>query len=133
MSVFSINKRVEYGLVMLSELAKKGKGKKISLAQLASRGFPRPFMAQIAKDLVAVGILGSKEGRGGGYYLNYDPGEIELGEILEAIDGQQALVDCVSGEGCPFEKDCLHKDFMSRLSEKIDKIFKNYTLKDLIK
>jgi len=133
MSVFSLNKRVEYGLIMLSELARRGRGKKVSLAEFSKRGYPRPFMAQIAKDLVKVGILGSKEGRGGGYYLNYDPKEIEIGEILEAIDGEQALVGCVSGAGCPFEKMCLHRGFMVKLSDDIDKILESYTLADLIK
>ncbi len=133
MAVFSINKRVEYGLVMLSRLAKRGRGKKISLAEFSKKGYPGPFLAQIAKDLVKVGILGSKEGRGGGYYLNYEPGEIEIKEVLEAIEGEQSLMDCVAGKKCPFEKDCLHKGFMARLSKDIDKILESYTLEDLIK
>ncbi len=134
MSVFSINKRVEYGLILLSELALRGQGETVSLAEFSKRGYPRPFMAQIAKDLVGVGILGSKEGRGGGYYLNYDPGEVEMKEVLEAIDGEQALVECVGhGSSCPFEDRCMHKGFMVRLSGDIDLILEKYTLKDLIK
>jgi DNA-binding IscR family transcriptional regulator len=39
---------------------------------------PKAFMAKIATPLIEAGILNSKEGKGGGFALNYDPKEIQI-------------------------------------------------------
>lgn len=65
MAIFSLTKKADYGLSLLAHLSEKGRGGRVSLAEMEKRGMPRPFMAQIANSLVVAGILNSKEGRGG--------------------------------------------------------------------
>lgn len=96
--MFTLTKRADYGLSLLSTLAEKGRGGRVSLKDLADLGMPRAFMAKIATPLIEAGILNSKEGKGGGFALNYDPKEIQIREALEAIEGKVEPVCC---GGCP--------------------------------
>lgn len=128
--MFTLTKRADYGLSLLSVLAEKGRVGRVNLTELSEMGLPRAFMAKIASSLVEAGILNSKEGKGGGYGLNYEPEEIMLLEALEAIEGEVEPVAC---GGCPAEDACGQKSFMDRLTEQINEMLKKYTLADLIK
>lgn len=128
--MFTLTKKADYGMSMLSILAQKGRGGRVSLKQLSDLGMPRAFMAKIAGSLVEAGILNSKEGKGGGFSLNYEPKEIQIKETLEAIEGEVEPVCC---GGCPVDGSCGQQDFMSRLTTDIENILEKYTLEDLIK
>jgi len=128
--MFTLTKRADYGLSMLSVLALRGRKGRVSLKELAELGVPRAFMSKIAASLVEAGILNSREGKGGGYGLNYEPKEIQVREALEAIEGEVEPVTC---DGCPVEGCCGQVSFMERLTEDINKLLEKYTLEDLIR
>lgn len=128
--MFTLTKKADYGMALLSVLAQKGRGGRVSLTDLSELGMPRAFMAKIAGSLVEAGILNSKEGKGGGFSLNYDPKEIQIKEALEAIEGEVEPVCC---GGCPVEGDCGQQDFMGRLTSEIEGLLEKYTLEDLIR
>ena len=133
MSLLSLSKKADYGLLMLATLAEKGKGEMVSVSDLVKeRGMPRAFTAQIGKELVEAGILGSKEGRNGGYFLLYDPSEIEVRDVLEAVDGEVTPVACVVGERCTSETYCGQKSFMARLAVDMGEVLSSYSVADLI-
>lgn len=135
MSLFNVTKKADYGLLMLAALAQKGRGVKVSVRELAeAHGLPRAFTAQIGKALVEAGIVGSQEGRFGGYFLLYEPEEVEVKEALEAIEGDVSPVICTIKPGvCPVEEMCSQKTFMGRFTKEIETMLSNYTLADLIK
>lgn len=135
MAIFSLTKKADYGLSLLAYLSEKGRGGRVSLADMEKRGMPRAFMAQIANSLVVAGILNSKEGRGGGYALNYEPETIQVKEALEAIEGDDvAPVSCIANPGsCPVEKMCGQRSFMGMFTTQIEKMLESYSLSDLIK
>lgn len=128
--MFTLTKKADYGLALLSILAQRGKGGRVSLKELSELGLPRAFMAKIAISLVEAGILNSKEGKGGGFSLNYEPKEVQVREALEAIEGEVSPVAC---EGCPVDGCCGEQSFMDRLTVEIENLLEKYTLEDLIK
>lgn len=128
--MFELTKRADYGLSFLAVLASKKRGERMSLAELGALGYPRAFMAKIAKDLVEAGLISAKEGRDGGYSLNYPADEIEVKDVLEAIEGEIEPVSC---GGCPARDGCGQVNFMERLEEKMKKSLDGYTLVDLNK
>jgi len=131
--MLSITKKSDYGLLMLSFLAFKGAEGRMSLTEMAERGMPKAFMAQIANNLVQAGILASKEGRGGGYSLNDEPKNISLHRVLEAIEGQLAPVQCVMAvKRCPAEKICGQRVVMSKVTSQIGKVLDKYNLADFV-
>ena len=128
--MFTLTKKADYGLSMLSVLALRGQKGRVNLKELAEMGMPRAFMSKIAASLVDAGILNSREGRGGGYGLNYEPKEIQVREALEAIEGEVEPVVC---EGCPVGCRCEQTGFMDKLTMDINSLLEKYTLADLAK
>ncbi len=128
--MFTLTKKADYALSLLTVLAGRGRAGRISLKELADLGMPRAFMAKIATALVEAGVLNSKEGKNGGYGLNYDPKEIQVREALEAVEGEVAPVSC---GGCPMRGGCGQENFMGELTEEMNKLLEKYTLADLIK
>lgn len=132
--MFSLTKKADYGLSLLAYLSEVGRGTRVSLSDMEKRGMPRAFMGVIASNLVEAGIINSKEGRGGGYTLNYEPEEIQIRDVLEAIEGEVAPATCVIHPGeCPVEKSCKQKNFMVSITGKIEKLLEEQSLADLIK
>ena len=84
------------------------------------------------------GILGSKKGKGGGYYLMKPPKEIALAKIIRLLDGAIALLPCVSlnyyerCENCKDETVCGLNEVMSKVRDASLKILENKTLKDIL-
>lgn len=128
--MFTLTKKADYGLSLLTVLAGRGRDGRISLKEMADLGMPRAFMAKIASSLVEAGILNSKEGKNGGYGLNYEPKEVQVREALEAVEGEVAPVICKS---CPMQGGCGQEDFMGNLTEEMNKLLEKYTLADLVK
>ncbi|MEX2502046.1 MAG: Rrf2 family transcriptional regulator [Trueperaceae bacterium] len=74
-----------------------------------STSIPRPYLARVLASLVASGILASKKGAGGGYALARDPAEVDLREVIRAIDGPVAPLSCISRnwyQPCEVEDRC---------------------------
>ena len=54
------------------------------------------FLETILLDLKRGGILGSKKGKGGGYYLLKHPKDTPLAQVIRILDGPIAPMPCVS-------------------------------------
>ena len=128
MSLFKLTKRADYALSLLALLSGNPKGERVSLSQMESLGMPKAFMAQIAKDLVDGKVLISKEGKGGGYSLVKEPGEVTVKEALEVLEGEILPVDC---NDCGASDGCSQKSFMAGFADEIGEMLSSYTLIDL--
>jgi Rrf2 family iron-sulfur cluster assembly transcriptional regulator len=70
-------------------------------------GIPSSFMAKILRQLVRAGLLQSSRGVHGGFALARPASEINLLEVVEAIEGPLALTDCMpEGTGCEWSDEC---------------------------
>ncbi len=72
---------------------------------------PAKYLEQILLALKNAGLLNSKMGAGGGYYLAKPASQITLGQIVRVLDGPLAPLRCVSQMayekcGCPDEETC---------------------------
>jgi Rrf2 family protein len=72
---------------------------------------PIKFLEQILLSLKRTGLIDSRKGRGGGYFLAAPPENITLGAVVRAIDGPLAPISCVSVTGyrdcgCPDPATC---------------------------
>ncbi len=93
-----LTKRGEYGLKALIDLASQADPQaSTQIKAIASRQqIPVKFLEQILLTLKNAGILRSRAGLGGGYYLAKEPGEITLGQVVRCLDGPLAPIPCVS-------------------------------------
>jgi Rrf2 family protein len=54
-------------------------------------GIPAQFLVQILSQLKAAGLVVSTRGSAGGYQLARPPEEVTLGEVVEAVEGEEEL------------------------------------------
>ncbi len=72
-------------------------------------GIARPYLMRVLAQLVSKGIVSSKKGTGGGYALSTNAKDINLRDVMRAIDGPVAPLSCVSLNwhvACPEEDRC---------------------------
>jgi Rrf2 family protein len=92
-----ISKKTKYGLKSLLYLARKYDQGPILISDLAhEERIPKKFLELILLALKNNGILQSRKGKGGGYYLGKSPREISVGNVIRILDGPLAPVPCVS-------------------------------------
>ena len=99
---------------------------------------PLKYLEQILLALKNAGLLNSKMGINGGYYLAKQPSEIDLGQIVRILDGPLAPIRCVSQMAyepcdCPDENTCGLRLIMSDVRDAIANILENTTLEDMCK
>lgn len=84
-------------MLALTRLAKELGNGAILISDIArSENIPQRYLEAILLDLKKLGMLGSKLGKSGGYFLIRKPEDINLSEIVRHFEGPIALVPCVS-------------------------------------
>jgi Rrf2 family protein len=104
-----LSKKTRYAIVALTRLAREyGKGP-LQIREIAKEEkIPQSFLENILLELRKLGILGSKLGKSGGYFLLKKPDEVNLAEIVRHFEGTIALMYCVSEKAyqpCEFCRD----------------------------
>lgn len=132
-----ISKKTKYGLKALSFIARSDE-KLIPIGIIAKEEhIPHKFLESILLILRKSGFLGSKKGKGGGYYLLKDPSEIYMVDIMRILEGPIAPVACVSlnyyekCDDCPDESKCSLNKLMTQVRDANLQVFRNTTLEDL--
>lgn len=134
-------KKTKYAIKALMALAKTYEQKQPQrIADIAeNEKIPKKFLEAILLDLRKLGIVNSKMGAHGGYYLSKHPDEIYLSNIIRYTGGPIALVPCVSlnfyekCEECPNENICGLRDVMQEVRDASLHILAKTSLSDLIK
>jgi Rrf2 family transcriptional regulator, cysteine metabolism repressor len=101
----------------------------------AAQDIPERFLEQILLQLKRAGYLRSRKGPQGGYRLSRPPDKISVAEVIRAMDGPLAPIDCVSvtaHEICPKEEGCVLKGLWKETRDAIASILERTTLADLV-
>lgn len=92
-----LSKKSKYAVKALVALAKNYKKGPVLISSIAAKEhIPKKFLEAILLELRKRGVLGSKKGSGGGYYMIKPPDEVMLSNIMRITDGPIALTPCVS-------------------------------------
>jgi len=136
-----LSKRGEYGIRAMISLADTiDPDKPFPLVQIKDiserENIPPKFLEQILLALKNAGLLQSRMGFGGGYYLARPAAEINLGQIVRVLDGPLAPVRCVSQMAyepcdCPDEQTCGLRMVMGDVRNAIADILDNTSLADV--
>jgi Rrf2 family transcriptional regulator, iron-sulfur cluster assembly transcription factor len=111
------------------------KGKICSLKEISQKeGISFDYLEKIISRLEKTGLVKSKKGSRGGYFLARPSRKIKIGEIIRAVEGNASLVKCTARAGnCPIMKKCLAKKFWDKLQKSLNAVLNSLTLADLIK
>jgi Rrf2 family protein len=106
-----LSKKAKYGMKALLRLALEAQRGPIHIEELSRRErIPKKFLEAILLDLKHRGIVQSRKGKGGGYFLGRKPRHITLGEVVRVLDGPLAAVPCVSQTAYLRCDDCADED-----------------------
>ena len=135
-----LSRKSKYGLKALLVLAQTGGADPVLISDLADRdAIPKKFLEAILLELKRHGVVQSKKGKGGGYFLRRKPAEITFGEVIRVLDGPLAAVPCVSQtaymkcEECLDEETCGIRLAMKEVRDATAHILDNTTLADVNK
>ncbi len=133
-----LSKKTKYGLKAITYIARQENTSPVQVATIAkSENISHKFLESILLTLKKSGFLGSKKGKGGGYYLLKKPEEILMTDIIRLLEGPIAMVPCVSlnyyekCDDCPDEQKCSVHKLMIQVRDNTLKVLKNNTLADL--
>ncbi|GAB1307996.1 Rrf2 family transcriptional regulator [Urechidicola sp. KH5] len=133
-----LSKKTKYGLKALAYLARHNNKAPVQIAEISkSENISQKFLESILLSLRKRGILGSKKGKGGGYYLIKDPSDVLMTEVIRVLEGPIAMLPCVSlnfyekCDDCPDENTCSVHKLMIQVRDSTLEIFRNTTLADL--
>jgi Rrf2 family protein len=134
----TLSKKTRYAIVALTRLARDYGSGPILIKDIAeSEKIPQSFLENILLELRKMGILGSRIGKSGGYFLLRKPEEVNLAEIVRHFEGTIALMYCVSEkayqpcEFCRDEVNCEIRKVFKEIRDTTYNILARTTLKDL--
>ncbi|MDN6279986.1 MAG: Rrf2 family transcriptional regulator [Psychroflexus sp.] len=134
-----ISKKTKYAINALVYLAKQGEQKPIRISDISiSQNIPQKFLEAILLDLKKAGILASKKGKGGGYYMLMAPKDVNLAEVMRLFDGAIAFLPCVTYnyyercEECIDEETCGIRDVFYEVRNKTVELLKQANLEEII-
>ena len=102
-----------------------------------NENIPQKFLELIMLDLKKTGVIDSKRGKGGGYFLTTPADKIMIGNIIRAFEGPLALLPCASVSNykkckdCKDEVACSLRALMGEVREKTANLLDSTSLKDL--
>ncbi|MCE2614163.1 Rrf2 family transcriptional regulator [Flavobacteriaceae bacterium D16] len=135
-----LSKKTKYGIKALAFLASKEDREPIQIIEIARHeNISRKFLESILLTLRKAGILGSKKGKGGGYYLFKAPEEIPMTAVMRVLEGPIAMIPCVSlnfyekCDDCPDEHGCAVHKLMIAVRDSALEVYRNTTLADIIR
>ena len=134
-----LSKKTKYAIHALTYLCKKDPTQPTLIVEVANEAnVPRKFLETILLDLKKYGVLGSKMGKGGGYFIRKKPSEIQLSTIIRLFNGPIALLPCASKnyyeicDECVDEKACGLRFVMEEVRDETLNILENKTIQDII-
>ncbi|REE80392.1 BadM/Rrf2 family transcriptional regulator [Lutibacter oceani] len=132
-----LSMKTKYGLKALSYLAKQEINVPVLISEISeSENISKKFLESILLTLKKNGILASKKGKGGGYYLLKKPNEIKISTVIRVLEGPIAMLPCVSlnyyekCDDCVNEENCSLNRLMVQVRDNTLKILENKTLED---
>ncbi len=134
-----LSRKTKYGLKALTYLARQERNVPIQISTIASEeNISQKFLESILLILKKSGYLGSKKGKGGGYYLLKTAEEVKIDNVYRILEGPISMVPCVSlnfyekCDDCQDEKNCSVHRLMIQVRDNTLKIFEHTSIADLI-
>ena len=128
-----LSTRGRYGTRAMLDVALHCADGPVHLKDIARRQqVSKKYLEHLTSRLEAVGLLRSIRGAGGGMSLARPPSDIRLAEILQALEGPVALVECVDNpERCPRSSSCAARDIWMEIGQLMGAFLESKTLEDL--
>jgi FeS assembly SUF system regulator len=133
--MLKITKVTDYGIDVLARISREGR--LVSANDLSEASLlPLPIVSKVLKILAKGGILDSRRGAKGGYFLARPADEISVAEVIELFEGRIGLTECKIGpdgesRDCSRAGDCSVMGPWVAINEAIVDTLKNISMADM--
>jgi len=135
--MLKVAKSFEYAVLALKHIEENANGSSVTVKEISEKqNIPFELLAKILQKLVKHDFVESIQGKRGGYRLRTSSESILLSHIISALDNEVQLTDCsfenAGSEDCARVNDCCIRNPMVNIQSRINNIFENTTLKEII-
>jgi Rrf2 family protein len=129
-----LGKKADYGLIALRHLAAQRPRAACSAKEIAQTyGMPTELVAKVLQRLAKIGLLASQLGTNGGYALARDPSQINVFEVIRALEGPLFITSCVTDRSeCHQMTRCTVREPLRKVNDAIVKALREVTVASLI-
>jgi Rrf2 family cysteine metabolism transcriptional repressor len=133
--------KAEYGIRVMAHLAHRNGSQPISLGSIAdAEGLPLAYLEHLVQRLRKAELVESRRGAHGGYTLARPAEEITMAEVVSALEGEIAPIECITADAdgvltCTREgatAPCPTKLLWTRVQGSIVRTLNEMTLDDLV-
>ena len=122
-----------YAVTAMLDLALNATEKPITLADISQRqGISLSYLEQLFSRMRKQGLVSSARGPGGGYRLSRDADDINIAQVIEAVDEKVSLNRCEGRGDCHNGGPCLTHELWCNLSDQIHDFLNNISLGKLV-
>jgi Rrf2 family protein len=123
-----------YGARLMLDLALHyGEGPVLLKGVAERQEISEKYLGHLIPPLKTAGLINSSRGAHGGYLLAKSPGEITLGEVIRAVEGSLALVECVAAPNvCHRVGFCVTRDIWGEIGERMMEVLDSTNLQDMV-
>jgi Rrf2 family protein len=132
-----LSQKAQYAFRALTMLVDQYQKGPVLIYDIANKKhIPLKFLENILLQLKKAGVLESKKGKGGGYYIKDHPAKTTVANVIRIVDGPIAMLPCVSlyfyqkCRNCD-EQNCGLHDIMEKVRDATLSILEGKTLNDL--
>jgi len=132
-----LSRKAQYAFRALTHLVNKYEEGPVLISEISKRKrIPLKFLENILLELKKAGVLDSKKGKGGGYFIKADPAKTTVASVIRIVDGPIAMLPCVSlnfYERCKNcdEKNCGLHNIMENVRDATLAVLEKRSLQDL--
>lgn len=127
-----------YGLRAFIDIALYSEEEPVSLASVARRqDISISYLEQLMTKIKKAGLIESVRGASGGYVLARPAGEISVGDVLRALEGELMPVDCVAlgdtdKEQCMAQSGCSSWIVWKKINDSLNETINNIYIDELV-
>ncbi len=122
-----------YAVTAMLDLALHAKEKPITLADISQRqGISLSYLEQLFSRMRKQELVASARGPGGGYRLSRDANDINIAQVISAVDEKVSVTRCEGRGDCQNGGPCLTHKLWCNLSDQIHSFLNGISLGDLV-
>lgn len=122
----------DYSLRVLLYLG-ANQGRRTTMGEIAERyGISHEHLRKVVHLLGKLGYIETYRGKSGGFELKLDPVRINIGEVIEATEPRQRVIDC-SSQPCILTSACSLQSMLGKAEQAFYDSLKMYSLADILK
>ncbi|GHE81568.1 RrF2 family transcriptional regulator [Thalassotalea profundi] len=128
-----LTRHTDYGIRILIYLALLPKEDKASIDTISALyDISRNNVNKIVHQLGKAKVIETRRGKGGGFFLDQHPENINLGDVVMLLENTLEVIDC-ENQKCRILPACSFKGIINEASTAFIDVLRKYTLDDLIK